>query len=233
MARRKLEQRLLHSFLVVGALYVLASVLAPNQAPAAETRITRTLALLPSPLEWHRAGEVFQRKSDSPLATARLWAPDTATGPRATLTRWHRIYGYATRFGITAELASKVFDISTHEGIEPELAFRVVKVESDFNPRAASSVGAIGLTQLMLSTARGFEPNVTRDDLMEPETNLRIGFRYLRALIRENNGNLPLALLVYNRGPVAVQTALNQGLDPTNGYDRVVTRGYRGRGTLD
>ena len=131
------------------------------------------------------------------------------------------------------ELATKVYDVAISQTIEPELGFRLVNVESEFKTRASSSVGAVGLTQLMLSTARGFEPNVTREELMDPETNLRIGFKYLRALIRENKGNLSLALLVYNRGPAAVQTALNAGLNPTNGYERVVTRGYRGRGTLD
>jgi soluble lytic murein transglycosylase-like protein len=85
----------------------------------------------------------------------------------------------------------------------------------------------------MLGTAREFEPSVTREQLLDAETNLRIGFRYLRALIRENRGNLRLALLTYNRGPVAVQNAINQGLDPANGYELVVMRGYRGRGTLD
>jgi len=153
--------------------------------------------------------------------------------PRATLDRWHRIYLFSTRYNISAELARKIYDTALRQKLEPELAFRVVNVESEFKTRALSPVGAIGLTQLMLATARGIEPNVTREALMDEETNLRIGFRYLRALIRENNNNLSLALLVYNRGPVAVQAALDIGENPTNGYDRVVTKGYRGRGILD
>ena len=68
---------------------------------------------------------------------------------------------------------------------------------------------------------------------MDPATNLRIGFRYLRTLIREQRGDLKLALLVYNRGPVAVAQDLARGVDPTNGYERVVMRGLRGRGVLD
>ena len=64
-------------------------------------------------------------------------------------------------------------------------------------------------------------------------TNLRIGFRYLRTLVREYKGNVQLALLVYNRGPVAVQASREQGLDPSNGYERIVMKGYKGRGVID
>ena len=178
---------------------------------------------------------MLQRKTDVGLGASRLWSSDSsaAVGPRALLTRWHRIYVYATHYNISADLAGKIFDVATSEGIEPELAFRVVNVESEFKTRASSNVGAVGLTQLMLATAREFRPNITRQELMDPETNLHIGFRYLRGLIRERKGNLQLALLVYNRGPAAVQTALSQGINPTNGYERTVTKGYRGRGTLD
>jgi soluble lytic murein transglycosylase-like protein len=63
--------------------------------------------------------------------------------------------------------------------------------------------------------------------------NLRIGFKYLRALIRDYKGDLKLALLVYNRGPVAVERALAMGRNPANGYETIVTRGYRGNGTLE
>jgi soluble lytic murein transglycosylase-like protein len=106
-------------------------------------------------------------------------------------------------------------------------------VESVFDPKAESPAGALGLTQLMPSTARVFEPNVTREQLLTADVNLRIGFRYLRGLIREYKGDLKLALLVYNRGPVAVGRALAMGKSPANGYETIVTKGYRGRGTLD
>ena len=43
-------------------------------------------------------------------------------------------------------------------------------------------------------------------------------------------GDVKLALLVYNRGPVAVESIRALGLDPTNGYEAAVTRGYNGKG---
>ena len=152
---------------------------------------------------------------------------------RSQYERADRIIHYSTRYAIPANLASHILDASTAEGIDPELAFRLVKLESEFNPRATSPVGAVGLTQLMVPTARYFQPNITREKLYEPKTNLRIGFRYLRALIREYNGNAKLALLVYNRGEVAVKNALDAGVDPSNGYDRIVTRDYRGKGVIE
>ena len=152
---------------------------------------------------------------------------------RARYQRADRIIQYSSRFAIPANLASHVLDASMAEGIDPELAFRLVKLESDFNPRATSSVGAIGLTQMMLGTARYYERGITKDKLYDPTTNLRIGFRYLRGLIGEYHGDAKLALLVYNRGEVAVKNALQAGIDPSNGYDRILTKGYKGKGVVD
>jgi soluble lytic murein transglycosylase-like protein len=152
---------------------------------------------------------------------------------RNTLQRAERILALGSRFGVNAKLATSIYDVALAEGLDPELAFRVVRLESDFNPRAVSPVGALGLTQLMLPTARYFQPGVTREQLFEPKTNLRIGFRYLRALIKEYDNDVSLALLVYNRGPVAVNAALSRGESPANGYDRIVLKGYEGTGVVN
>ena len=48
-----------------------------------------------------------------------------------------------------------------------------------------------------------------------------------------NKGNVQLALLVYNRGPAAVESSREQGRDPSNGYERVVMKGYKGPGVVD
>jgi soluble lytic murein transglycosylase-like protein len=152
---------------------------------------------------------------------------------RTTLQRAERILALGAQFDVNAKLASAIYDVALAEGIDPELGFRVVRLESQFNPRAVSPVGALGLTQLMLPTARHFRPNVTREQLFEPKTNLHIGFRYLRGLIKEYDNDVPLALLVYNRGPVAVNAALARGESPANGYERIVLKGYEGSGTID
>ena len=149
------------------------------------------------------------------------------------LDRANQIIGFSTQYGINAQLAGNIVDVARAEGIDPELAFRLVKLESDFNVRATSPVGAVGLTQVMPSTARFFQKGITAQRLYEPSTNLRVGFRYLRGLVKEYRGDMNTALLVYNRGPVAVSKSRAQGANPSNGYDRIVTKGYKGRGIVD
>lgn len=162
---------------------------------------------------------------------------DSAVGElnlvRAELDRARTVFQLSSRYGVAADLAGDIYDIALAEGIEPDLGFRLVRTESEFRERATSPVGAIGLTQVMLPTARYFDRKITEKRLYDRKTNLRIGFRYLRTLIKEQRGDVRMALLVYNRGPAAVNAARAQGLDPANGYDRMVMKGYRGRGIVD
>jgi len=151
----------------------------------------------------------------------------------AQLERLNAVVGYSSRYHIGADLAGSIYDVALAEGIEPELAFRLVRVESGFNEHASSSAGALGLTQVMPSTAQFFVPGITHDGLYQRETNLRVGFRYLRTLVREYHGDLRLALLVYNRGEMAVDLSRDQGLDPSNGYEHLVMKGYRGTGVIN
>ncbi len=152
---------------------------------------------------------------------------------RAQLARWGNIYNLSAQYHVGADLAANIYDIALAEGIEPELGFRLVRAESEFNPHATSPVGAIGLTQVMPATARFFEKGITRERLYDQKTNLRVGFRYLRTLVREYKGSVRTALLVYNRGPVAVESLKKIGANPSNGYDRLVMRGYTGKGVVD
>ena len=158
----------------------------------------------------------------------RLMAADTARRATLRLQRWNRIFTFSRRWMVDTELARAIFDAAQEAGIDPELGFRLVNVESQFKESATSNVGAAGLTQVMLPTARFYDSKITKQKLYQRETNLRIGFHYLRDLIDERHGNVKLALLTYNRGGLAVQTELSLGLDPSNGYDRKVMRGYSG-----
>jgi soluble lytic murein transglycosylase-like protein len=168
-----------------------------------------------------------------PEARARVrLAHDEMRVAGAQIERLNRILNYSRRYNITSELATAIYDVALKEGIDPALAFPLVRLESQFKEGAKSPVGAIGLTQLMFRTARGYVPNATRDQLYGRELNLSIGFRYLRDLIREH-GNVQLALLVYNRGPGAVSASRELGLDPSNGYDRIILKGYKGKGVVD
>ncbi len=151
---------------------------------------------------------------------------------RSQYERAAEIIQFSNKYGVTAGMAGKVFDASLREGIDPELAFRLVRLESEFNEHAVSKVGALGLTQLMPSTARLYDKAVTRDQLFHGETNLRVGFRYLRTLLDMYKGDVRLALLAYNRGEDAVWRDVRAGVNPGNGYDRWVLRDYKGTGLL-
>ena len=127
--------------------------------------------------------------------------------------------------GLDRRLAESIYDLALKEDIDPDVAFGLVRTESEFKTSATSHVGAIGLTQLMPSTARWLKKDVTVQDLRDPKTNLTIGFKYLRELIDKYDGDERLALLAYNRGPGTVDRVLKRGGDPDNGYPDMVLKG--------
>ena len=127
--------------------------------------------------------------------------------------------------GLTPELAGNIYDIALREEIDIDVAFGLVRTESEFKDRATSHVGAVGLTQLMPATARYLKKGVTVQELRDSETNLSIGFKYLRELIDKYDGDERLALLAYNRGPGTVDRVLKRGGDPDNGYAKAVFSG--------
>jgi soluble lytic murein transglycosylase-like protein len=146
---------------------------------------------------------------------------------RLELNRLSAIVAQSSQHRIPADLATSIYDIAIAEGLDPALAFSLVRVESGFTRRAISSAGAVGLTQVMPSTAFWLQPGVTYSELFEPHTNLRLGFRYLRLMLEQYNGDLHLALLAYNRGPNKVDDILRRGGNPSNGYEGLVRSGMR------
>jgi soluble lytic murein transglycosylase-like protein len=137
--------------------------------------------------------------------------------------------GYSTTYQIPADMAELIYETALREGLDPDLAFRLVKLESEFKPKARSGAGAVGLAQVQLATAKHYEPGLTVERLYDPATNLRIGFRFLRDLLGYY-GDVKLALLAYNRGPTRVKQLLDAGRDPRNGYASRIMQGYGGSG---
>lgn len=86
------------------------------------------------------------------------------------------------------------------------LVLSLIKQESAFDSDAVSSAGAMGLMQLMPYTAVEVDPNVEQAQLLEPETNVRLGTAYLAGLLKRFNGNIALSLAGYNAGPARAAT---------------------------
>lgn len=86
-------------------------------------------------------------------------------------------------------------------GVSESLLKAIAKAESNFNPNDVSSAGAIGVMQLMPSTAK--ELGVT--DPYDPEQNIMGGAKCIAQKLKEFNGDVKLALAAYNAGSGAVK----------------------------
>ena len=98
-------------------------------------------------------------------------------------------------------ISSALHDASAEFSIEPALLYAVIQRESRCDSKAKSHRGAIGLMQLRPSTGK----SLGASDLYEVRTNIRAGAAYLALMIKQFNGNIPLALAAYNAGPAAVK----------------------------
>lgn len=121
-------------------------------------------------------------------------------------------------------ISNKIDAIARYYGLDPVLVQMIVKQESGFNPNARSNANAMGLMQMIPSTARRFGVNNPYD----PDESLHGGCRYFVWLLRRYNGRLDLALAGYNAGEGAVERH-GYKIPPykeTQGYVRAITNGY-------
>jgi soluble lytic murein transglycosylase-like protein len=125
------------------------------------------------------------------------------------------------------DVDSAIDQAAARHNVDPNLVRSVIKVESNFNPNAVSRKGAMGLMQLMPSTARSL--HVTNP--FDPQQNVDAGVRHLKSLLESYGGNIKLSLAAYNAGAGAV--ARSSGVPrfaETQNYVRRITELYYGGG---
>lgn len=96
--------------------------------------------------------------------------------------------------------------------IDPALVFAVIKAESKFDKNAKSKAGAIGLMQIKLQTANyvceiNGENDITESELFDPQTNIKIGTKYLSYLAQKFE-SLNAVICAYNAGETVVKNWL-------------------------
>jgi Transglycosylase SLT domain len=137
-------------------------------------------------------------------------APAQQAAPQSVLERTARLRetAYSTLISSTAEAY----------GVDPLLVQALIQVESNYQPRARSRRGAMGLMQLMPSVAKEYQVRNAYD----PASNIDAGVRKLKSLIESMEGNLSLALAAYNAGEGAV--AKFKGVPPYRETQNYVSR---------
>ncbi|AXQ31363.1 lytic transglycosylase domain-containing protein [Solimonas sp. K1W22B-7] len=129
--------------------------------------------------------------------------------------------------GLDARLRSYedlIYKYAAQQQVEPALVKAVMRVESCFDHRAVSRVGARGLMQLMPGTAA----DLGVSDSFDPAQNIRGGVTYLRLMLDRFGNDQKLALAAYNAGPGAVTK--HQGVPPfkeTQAYVEKVRSHYQ------
>lgn len=103
---------------------------------------------------------------------------------------------------------TSILESAKRHQVDALLFASVVEAESNFNPRAISSQGAVGLAQVMPF----HEQSLTLEALKDPKRNLDVGARYLREMLDRSGGDPAMALAAYNAGPNAVERW--QGVPP-------------------
>ncbi|GEO83804.1 MULTISPECIES: lytic transglycosylase domain-containing protein [Alphaproteobacteria] len=137
-------------------------------------------------------------------STIGVSAGGEATTFRAKLKTVEREAGYPVAPSFSKSPYTQIISkYAKSYGVPVALAHAVVRVESNFNPKAHGSAGEIGLMQIKPSTARMMGYSGSAKGLYDPETNIRYGMKYLSMAHELGNGKTCTTILKYNAGHAA------------------------------
>ena len=122
------------------------------------------------------------------------------------------------------EYSEYVYKYSKKYEVDPLLMFSLIKAESNFNVNVVSSSNAIGLMQVMDSTAKDVAKNIQMEynsdtTLYNPEENIQLGIKYFSELMKYYDQNYILALAAYNAGIGNVKNWIDKGIIKEDGSD--------------
>ena len=217
---------------------------AEHQAPATVTESAPVKEPNPTGLVYwsykeHRwkpvppASRASMRAARNAAAEVRSLMAQRQTAPTPQLTgRSYR--PIPTSAGLTAKqqfepglgsptVESAIQAAAQRHNVDASLVRAIVQVESNFNPRAVSNKGALGLMQLMPKTAKSLKVS----NAFDPQQNIDAGVRHLKTLLNNFGGDIELSLAAYNAGETAVQH--HRGVPPyaeTRDYVKRITGLY-------
>ena len=161
------------------------------------------------------AGEVLY--TNVPVSRSKVILKETSVHKSAAVTVRKNVS--------VSEYHNIVEEKAKRHNVDPNLVKAVIKAESNWNPRAISNKGAVGMMQLMPKTAS----DLGVGDRYNPEENIEGGVKYLRHLLDKFNGNLTLALAAYNAGPARVEKVNRvPSIPETVNYVKRVMNDYSG-----
>ncbi|MFN2384090.1 MAG: transglycosylase SLT domain-containing protein [Gemmatimonadota bacterium] len=147
----------------------------------------------------------------------------TGTLPSPLTRNREAIGGFERRYGISSTLAGTIYHQARELGVQPGIVFELIRVESQFDPRAIGSQGERGLMQIKPATARAYDRQLTPHDLMDPAVNVRIGLRHLLEEVGHFEGDWTLGLQAYHRGRTGLRRALASRVRLDTAYaDRIL-----------
>lgn len=181
---------LVHGFLIFPNLFALERDEQSENAFLVREYIVRTalidLKWLVLPAEWR---DSITFKPEEPVAELNpLENQETAAAADLPLPQFR--------------YASLVLPLSEKYGMDWKLVAAVMATESNYNPRAISPKGAIGLMQLMPRTAALYR--VSSKELFNPKKNIEAGVLHLKMLHERYDGDLSRVIAAYNSGEAAV-----------------------------